>query len=70
MDLSGQKAEVTLTQSGQEVGAEATVKVVLSTDSISGFLDSVVPSTASSTSTFRLEVVPTWSPPAVAGTCS
>jgi Flp pilus assembly protein TadG len=70
MDLSGQTATITLTQSGTDIGDEASIEVVLATDSISGFLGSVVPSTATSKATFRLEVLPSWSVPGTAGTCS
>ncbi len=69
MDLSGQTATITLTQSGADIGDEASIEVELATDSISGFLGSVVPSTATSTATFRLEAVPTWTVPATPGTC-
>ncbi len=69
MDLSGASATIELTQAGAFVGAEASVKVILDTDSISGFLGSVVPNTATSTANFRLETVPTWSVPATPGTC-
>ena len=69
LNLSNQSATVTLTQSGTTVGSEATIKVDLSTGSLSGALGSVVPATASSTATFRLEVIPTWSVPGTPGTC-
>jgi Flp pilus assembly protein TadG len=69
MNLSGKGATVTLTQSGTDIGSEASVEVQLPTDSISGFLGSVVPSTATSIATFRLEVIPTWSVPGTPGTC-
>lgn len=69
LDLSGGGATVNLTQAGAFVGAEASIQVVLDTESLSGALDSAVPSTASSTATFRLETVPTWSVPSTPGTC-
>lgn len=69
LNLSGQTATVTLTQSGTTIGSDASVKVVLTTDSLSGALNSVVPDDATSTATFRLEVVPTWSVPGSPGTC-
>ncbi len=69
LNLSGQTATVTLTQSGDTIGSQATIEVVLATESLSGALGAVVPSTATSMATFRLEVVPTWSVPASPGTC-
>ena len=69
LNLSGQSATVNLTQSGTTVGSEATVQVVLDSESLSGALNLVIPSTVASTATFRLEVVPTWSVPATPGTC-
>lgn len=69
LNLSGQSATITLTQSAATVGADASVTVELNVGSLSGALDAVVPSTASSTAIFRLEVVPTWSVPGTPGTC-
>lgn len=69
INLSSQTVTITLTQSGTDIGSEATIEVVLATESLSGALGAVVPSTATSVATFRLEVIPTWSVPASPGTC-